>query len=115
MNSWGTDVGLNIQALQGEEGVAVIAGNQVPDGAFPLAQAYAGHQFGHFTMLGDGRALLLGEQITPQGNDWIFSLKVREERHTPVVEMVVLRLDPCCVNISLAKLCMRLVFQRHVV
>jgi uncharacterized protein YdiU (UPF0061 family) len=43
------------------------AGNALPDGALPLAQAYAGHQFGYFTMLGDGRALLLGEQITPSG------------------------------------------------
>ena len=37
----------------------------MPEGARPLAQAYAGHQFGHFTILGDGRAILLGEQITP--------------------------------------------------
>lgn len=42
----------------------VFAGNEIPKGAEPLAQAYAGHQFGHFTMLGDGRAILLGEQIT---------------------------------------------------
>ncbi len=44
--------------------VEVLAGNELPEGAEPLAQAYAGHQFGHFTMLGDGRAVLLGEQIT---------------------------------------------------
>ncbi len=60
-----TSLGLNIQALQSNDGVAVLAGNQIPEGALPLAQAYAGHQFGHFNMLGDGRALLLGEQITP--------------------------------------------------
>jgi uncharacterized protein YdiU (UPF0061 family) len=41
----------------------------------PLAQAYAGHQFGHFTKLGDGRALLLGEQITPQGERMDIQLK----------------------------------------
>ncbi|WDM22931.1 protein adenylyltransferase SelO [Paenibacillus polymyxa] len=58
-------LGLNGTALQRNDGVAELAGNQVPDGAAPLAQAYAGHQFGHFNMLGDGRALLLGEQITP--------------------------------------------------
>jgi len=40
----------------------VLVGNAIPEGADPIAQAYAGHQFGHFTMLGDGRALLLGEQ-----------------------------------------------------
>jgi uncharacterized protein YdiU (UPF0061 family) len=60
-------LGLNVQALQSKEGVAVLAGNQIPEGALPLAQAYAGHQFGNFTMLGDGRAVLLGEQITPLG------------------------------------------------
>jgi uncharacterized protein YdiU (UPF0061 family) len=43
------------------------AGNRSPDGAHPIAQAYAGHQFGHFTMLGDGRAILLGEWDTPSG------------------------------------------------
>lgn len=58
-------LGLNGTALQRNDGVTELAGNQVPDGAAPLAQAYAGHQFGHFNMLGDGRALLLGEQITP--------------------------------------------------
>ncbi|RJG25184.1 YdiU family protein [Paenibacillus thiaminolyticus] len=58
-------LGLNVQALNSDDGAAVFAGNRIPEGAAPLAQAYAGHQFGHFTMLGDGRALLLGEQMTP--------------------------------------------------
>lgn len=44
---------------------SIFSGNTIPKGAAPLAQAYAGHQFGHFTMLGDGRAIVLGEQITP--------------------------------------------------
>ncbi|OLN31953.1 protein adenylyltransferase SelO [Desulfosporosinus metallidurans] len=70
-----TSLGLNVQVLQGEDGVAVLAGNQIPEGALPLAQAYAGHQFGHFTMLGDGRALLLGEQITPLGERVDIQLK----------------------------------------
>jgi serine/tyrosine/threonine adenylyltransferase len=43
----------------------LFSGNEIPSGAEPIAQAYAGHQFGHFTMLGDGRAILLGEHITP--------------------------------------------------
>ncbi|MBF0193420.1 MAG: YdiU family protein, partial [Magnetococcales bacterium] len=43
----------------------LFSGNIMPKGADPLAQAYAGHQFGHFTMLGDGRAIVLGEHITP--------------------------------------------------
>ena len=70
-----TSLGLNVQALQSNDGVAVLAGNQIPVGALPLAEAYAGHQFGHFTMLGDGRAMLLGEQITPLGERVDIQLK----------------------------------------
>ncbi|MFT9497220.1 protein adenylyltransferase SelO [Anaerosolibacter sp.] len=70
-----TSLGLNIQAIQSDDGVAVLAGNQIPEGALPLAQAYAGHQFGHFTMLGDGRALLISEQITPLGGRFDIQLK----------------------------------------
>ncbi len=66
---------LNVKALQSEEGVAVFAGNMLPEGATPISQAYAGHQFGHFTMLGDGRALLLGEQITTFGERFDIQLK----------------------------------------
>ncbi|WP_309122017.1 protein adenylyltransferase SelO family protein [Paenibacillus sp.] len=68
-------LGLNAQALRSAEGAETLAGNRVPDGADPLAQAYAGHQFGHFTMLGDGRALLLGEQVDPQGERFDIQLK----------------------------------------
>ncbi|MBD0384419.1 protein adenylyltransferase SelO [Paenibacillus sedimenti] len=70
-----TSLGLNVQALQSNDGVADLAGNQIPEGALPLAQAYAGHQFGHFNLLGDGRALLLGEQITPLGERVDIQLK----------------------------------------
>ena len=70
-----TSLGLNPQELQREAGVSVLAGNQIPEDALPLAQAYAGHQFGHFTMLGDGRALLIGEQITPLGERFDIQLK----------------------------------------
>lgn len=73
--SLAASLGVNVEALQSEEGVAEFAGNRIPDGAFPLAQAYAGHQFGHFTMLGDGRAVLLGEQITPSGERFDIQLK----------------------------------------
>ncbi|WEK54082.1 MAG: YdiU family protein [Candidatus Cohnella colombiensis] len=69
------DLGLDITALRSDEGVAVFGGNRIPEGASPLAQAYAGHQFGHFNMLGDGRALLLGEQVTPQGKRVDIQLK----------------------------------------
>ncbi|MNO30584.1 hypothetical protein D3C76_205240 [compost metagenome] len=68
-------LGLNGPALRSEDGTAVFAGNEVPEGAESLAQAYAGHQFGHFTMLGDGRAVLIGEQITPQGTRVDIQLK----------------------------------------
>ncbi|NBI29257.1 protein adenylyltransferase SelO [Chengkuizengella marina] len=68
-------LGLNVQALQSDEGIAMLAGNQIPEGGLPLAQAYAGHQFGHFNMLGDGRAMLLGEQITPLGERFDIQLK----------------------------------------
>jgi uncharacterized protein YdiU (UPF0061 family) len=53
----------------------VFAGNEIPKSAEPLAQAYAGHQFGCFTMLGDGRAVLLGEQITDSGERFDIQLK----------------------------------------
>jgi uncharacterized protein YdiU (UPF0061 family) len=51
-------LGLNIQTLKRNDGVAVLSGNRIPLESFPIAQAYTGHQFGYFTMLGDGRALL---------------------------------------------------------
>lgn len=68
-------LGLNAQELQTNEGVATLAGNEIPKGSLPLAQAYAGHQFGHFTMLGDGRAVLIGEQMTPLGERFDIQLK----------------------------------------
>lgn len=68
-------LGLNNEALQSTAGVAVFSGNKLPEGAEPLAQAYAGHQFGGFNRLGDGRAILLGEQITPNGERFDIQLK----------------------------------------
>ena len=53
----------------------IFSGNVLPPRAAPLAQAYAGHQYGHFTTLGDGRAILLGEQITPRGERFDVQLK----------------------------------------
>lgn len=70
-----TSLGLNAQALKSEDGIEILAGNKIPEGATPIAQAYAGHQFGHFNMLGDGRAVLLGEQINPQGERFDIQLK----------------------------------------
>ncbi|MCC5429004.1 protein adenylyltransferase SelO, partial [Clostridium botulinum] len=70
-----TSLGLNAQVLQSTDGVDILAGNKTPEEAIPISQAYAGHQFGHFTMLGDGRAILLGEHITPQGERFDIQLK----------------------------------------
>ncbi len=70
-----TMLGLEPEALEGPEGAAIFAGNAAPEGGRPIAQAYAGHQFGHFTALGDGRAILLGEQVTPSGDRVDIQLK----------------------------------------
>ena len=61
-----SSIGLDFSGLTDQkEQAALFAGNMLPEGAEPSAQAYAGHQFGHFTMLGDGRAHIWGEHITP--------------------------------------------------
>jgi uncharacterized protein YdiU (UPF0061 family) len=62
------DLGIDPAWLRGQEGVRLLVGAHVPDGATPVAQAYAGHQFGNYSpRLGDGRALLLGELAHPGG------------------------------------------------
>ena len=62
------ELGLDAAALAGDAGTALFAGNAVPEGAEPVAQAYAGHQFGGFSpQLGDGRAILLGEVVDREG------------------------------------------------
>jgi uncharacterized protein YdiU (UPF0061 family) len=59
-------LGLSVAELNSVDGTAIFSGNVVPDGAEPLAMAYAGHQFGGFNpQLGDGRAILLGEVNNP--------------------------------------------------
>lgn len=68
-------LGLNPETLNSEQGARFFSGNEIPPGAQPIAQAYAGHQFGHFTRLGDGRAILLGEQIAPDSHRWDIQLK----------------------------------------
>lgn len=70
------ELGLDTAALDGEAGAAIFSGNVKPEGAEPLAQAYAGHQFGGFSpQLGDGRALLLGEVIDRHGRRRDIQLK----------------------------------------
>ena len=68
------DLGLKWDILE-SSGASIFVGNELPNGSTPIAQAYAGHQFGHFTNLGDGRAILLGEQITPEGKRLDIQLK----------------------------------------
>jgi uncharacterized protein YdiU (UPF0061 family) len=70
------DLGLDPGVLDGPDGVAVLAGNAVPTDTTPIAMAYAGHQFGGFSpLLGDGRALLIGEIIDPEGQRHDIHLK----------------------------------------
>lgn len=69
------DLGLSAEYLQTKEGVDILSGSALPKGSVPIAQAYCGHQFGNFVMLGDGRALLLGEQISPDGSRYDIQLK----------------------------------------
>jgi uncharacterized protein YdiU (UPF0061 family) len=74
-------LGLDPEALASPQGLEILAGNATPDGAEPLAQAYAGHQFGGWVpALGDGRALLLGEVATPQGR---FDIQLKGSGPTP--------------------------------
>ena len=70
------DLGLDPAELRSAEGIEVLAGNRVPDGAEPLAQVYAGHQFaGWVPRLGDGRAVLLGEVVDGKGQRYDIQLK----------------------------------------
>lgn len=79
-------LGLDADWLQSPDGLAMLAGNAAPDGAEPLAQAYAGHQFGGFSpQLGDGRAMLLGEVIAPDGKR--FDIQLKGSGKTPFSRM----------------------------
>ena len=68
-------LGLHTDGVEPATIAQILAGNELPSGSEPIAQAYAGHQFGHFTMLGDGRAVLLGEQLAPDGRRYDIQLK----------------------------------------
>lgn len=69
------ELGLDPRELKSQEGLEILAGGKTPEEGHALAQAYAGHQYGYFTMLGDGRAFLIGEQITPKGERVDIQLK----------------------------------------
>ena len=68
-------VGLKLGELSIDERTQFLCGNQIPQGIKPFAQAYAGHQFGNFTILGDGRAIVMGEHLTPSGQRIDLQLK----------------------------------------
>jgi uncharacterized protein YdiU (UPF0061 family) len=68
-------LGLDPEAFHAPDSAEIFTGNRIPAGAEPIAQAYAGHQYGNLTRLGDGRAILLGEHLTPSGGRFDIQLK----------------------------------------
>jgi serine/tyrosine/threonine adenylyltransferase len=69
------NLNLNFSNLDSQKLSELFSGNSLPEGSNSLAQAYAGHQFGHFTMLGDGRATLIGEHITKSNKRYDIQFK----------------------------------------
>jgi uncharacterized protein YdiU (UPF0061 family) len=83
------------------ETAAIFAGNAVPEGAEPIAQVYAGHQFGGWVpQLGDGRAVLLGEVVAPDGARFDIQLKGAGARPTPAWATGAPGWAPSCANTS---------------
>ena len=80
-NSLATQLGLEYLTKEKEYLTSVLSGNYSPKGTIPIAQAYGGHQFGYFNVLGDGRAILLGEIIAP--NDERFDIQLKGSGRTP--------------------------------
>jgi uncharacterized protein YdiU (UPF0061 family) len=75
------ELGLNFSSLSKDKQALIFSGNILPEGTIPWAEAYAGHQFGHFVMLGDGRAIVLGEHIAP--NKQRFDIQLKGSGKTP--------------------------------
>ena len=75
------ELGLNFSSLDEQEKASYLSGNTIPEQTTPWAEAYAGHQFGHLTMLGDGRAVVLGEHIAP--NKKRFDIQFKGSGVTP--------------------------------
>ncbi len=74
-NKLGSELNLDISKVSEEELSKLFSGNSLPDGSTSIAQAYAGHQFGHFTMLGDGRAVLIGEHLSKNNKRYDIQFK----------------------------------------
>ena len=69
------ELDLDLTKINKDKLSSLFTGNTLPEGSNTIAQAYAGHQFGHFTMLGDGRAILIGEHITNGNKRFDIQLK----------------------------------------
>ena len=69
------DLNLDFSDLNQAKLSALFSGNELPNDSKSIAQAYAGHQFGHFTMLGDGRAVLIGEHISKSNHRYDIQFK----------------------------------------
>ena len=80
-NELAEKLGLNLNGISEKDLSNLFSGNTLPHGSKPFAQAYAGHQFGQFTILGDGRAHIVGEQVTPEGE--IFDIQYKGSGRTP--------------------------------
>ena len=70
-----SELDLDFSKIDKEELSKIFSGNVLPPGSNSIAQAYAGHQFGHFTMLGDGRAVLIGEHTTRSNKKYDIQFK----------------------------------------
>ena len=75
------NLGLNFSGINKDELASIFSGNELPKNSNCIAQAYAGHQFGHFTTLGDGRAVVLGEHITKENKR--FDIQFKGSGRTP--------------------------------
>ena len=73
--SLASELNLDFSKINKKELAKIFSGNSLPEGANSIAQAYAGHQFGHFTMLGDGRAVLIGEHKTKSNKRYDIQFK----------------------------------------
>jgi serine/tyrosine/threonine adenylyltransferase len=113
-NSLAVELGLKTASLGPDELATIFSGNVMPQGAEPIAMAYAGHQFGSFVpQLGDGRAILLGEVLDINGRRRDIQLK--GSGPTPFSRRGddALRWDRSCANTSSAKRCIRSGSQAH--
>ena len=79
-NALADELGITEHTEDEQKMLSYLSGNEAVSGSKPIAQAYAGHQFGHFTKLGDGRAVLLGEMDTKYG---LMDLQLKGSGQTP--------------------------------